>query len=208
MGNRLIDGIKYYLGYGETDEIKTPEELKTIIDHEQKLEHEIEKLRNQLDRNNDNVVTKDELFSYFDELGEMIDLNNNNQIDMNEIKQYINDQIKSQIEETEQWKEAYEILHDKYEDLLETVITDHQPELRESNISPKALKQYIENEILNDADANMRLVPDKLERKIYLTVYKTIMKSLQGIFNTTSVDLLNHRVSFVIQPIPEEERNN
>ena len=53
---------------------------------------------------------------------------------------------------------------------------------------------------MEDPEANLRLIPDPLEKKIYLAVYKTIMKSLEGLFNTTSIDLLNHKISFLIEP--------
>ncbi len=199
----LLNGIKYYLGY-ETTDILTPAQLN--LDINQTMQNEINDLRAQLDKNNDNIVTKDELAEYFNQLTDKIDTNNNNKIDQDEIRDYIDQQLKNQTDETDKWKQAYENLHDKYEILLDNIIRDTPTENNESHISSKALQEYIQTEIIEDAEANLRLVPDKLERKIYLTVYKTIMKSVEGIFNTTSVDVLNHRVTFNIQPVPEDER--
>ena len=199
----LLNGIKYYLGY-ETTDILTPTQLNSDVN--EKLQAEIDDLRAQLDKNKDNIVTKDEFTQYINTLSNKIDTNNNNQIDHDEIREYINSQLEKTIDETEKWKQAYENLHDKYEILLDNIISDNPPEINESNISTKALKEYIQKEIIEDAEANLRLIPDKLERKIYLTVYKTIMKSVEGIFNTASVDVLNHRVTFNIQPVPEDER--
>lgn len=204
MGNTLTT-IKQYLGY--EDEIMTPHQItNSTNDIKRKtLEEQIELLQKQIDQDRDDKVSKAELREYFDQLTNKIDKNTDGVITHDELESYVNDQLSLSNSETEKWKIAYEKLHDEYEMLLEKIRLEEAKVLDVSQISPQALKDYVESEVIQ-TDANLRLIPDPLERKVYLTVYKTIMKSLEGLFNTTAVDLLNHRISFAIQPIPLDER--
>lgn len=212
MGN-IITNITEYLGYNQdnlSSENKTHPTQPTLEDQitqtkQQTLEDQIRSLQNQIDQDRDDKVTKEELRKYFNELTDKIDSNNDGVITQNELENYVNQQLELSKSETEQWKEAYQKLNEEYENLLDRMREDQTKELEISLVSPQALKDYIESEVIN-TDANMRLIPDPLERRVYLTVYKTIMKSLEGLFNTTSVDVLNHRISFAIQPIPISER--
>lgn len=204
MGN-VYSGIKNYI-YGE-EKIETPDQmvLNTNEIREKNLEERIRSLQDQLDQDRDNSVTKDELKEYFEKLSSKIDQNSDGVITHDELESYVETQLESSQGEIEKWKTAYENLHDKYEQLLDQLRSEETRVIDVSQVSPQALKDYIKSEIIN-TDANMGLVPDALEKKIYLAVYKTIMNSLEGLFNTTSVDLLNHRISFAIQPVPPEER--
>lgn len=191
--------IKYYLGYDQTSQFQ------------QQLQDKIIELQNQMDKDRNNIVTKDELSSYFMKL---MDNNNDGIITHSELESYVQNQINKQNNETEKWKLEYEKLREKYEILLDNIShsSNHQVnnnESRVNDVSTQALVDYIESEIMN-TDANLRFVPDPIERRIYLTVYKTIMKSLEGLFNTTSIDLLNHRITLNIQPKKEnkEQKGN
>jgi hypothetical protein len=196
MGNIYSQIIGYEPQSPQTTENKNqPQELETRLQQLEQL----------LDRDRNNIVTKDELHNYFSQLTDKIDKNSDGIITRSELEWYVNTQIKTGQEEVEKWKSSYETLHNNYEQLLDK-LRSKEKVIAESNISSEALKEYIQTEII-DTDANLGLVPDILEKKIYLTVYKTIMKSLEGLFNTSSVDLLNHRISFSIYPIPAEERN-
>ena len=191
MGNSL-NGMTYYLGY--TNEEKNP------------LEEYYNKLKQDIDKNNDNIITKEELEEYIADLTKKIDKNNDNLITKEEINEYIMTATKNNLEEIEKWKQAYDELNEKYENLLESMTSGQPPEQIDSKlsaISTQALKNYIKTEII-EGSANLRLVPDPLERKIYLIVLKTLLMSLEGLFNTTSLDVLNHRISFAINPIPEK----
>ena len=204
MGN-IYSGIKQYLGYEEP--ILSPKQLiKTTNQINQKnLEERIQSLQEQMDQDRDNIVTKDELNEYFKQLASKIDQNSDGVITHEELESYVEEQIKSSKDEIEKWKSSYQTLHAKYEQLLDQLRDEETRTIEVSQISSQALKDYIKSEIIN-TDANLGLVPDAIEKKIYLTVYKTIMKSLEGLFNTTSIDLLNHRISFAIQPISLEQR--
>lgn len=204
MGN-VYGTIKYYLGFD--DNILTPKELSDQASEikADMVEEEIKILKKELDRNRDNIVTKDELNHYFEILASRIDKNKDNVITHDELEIYVSEQLEKSKQEIEKWKTAYKQIHNRYETLLDKLRDEETRTIEVSQISSQALKDYIKTEII-DTDTNLRLIPDPIEKKIYLTVYKTILKSLEGVFNTTSVDLLNHRVSFAIQPIPIEKR--
>ena len=205
MGN-TVTIIKQYLGYEE--EILTPEQVTDSINNTKQntLEEQIKSLQLQIDQDRDNKVTKDELRLYFDQITDQVDKNTDGVITHDELENYVNAQMDLSNKETEKWKNAYEKLHEKYDNLLDTLRLEETKVLDISQISTQALKDYVESEVIG-TDANIKLIPDPLERRVYLTVYKTIMKSLEGLFNTTSVDIINHRISFAIQPIPMEERS-
>ena len=206
MGN-TVTTIKQYLGYEE--EILTPEQVNTITNNTKQntLEEQIKSLQLQIDQDRDNKVTKDELRVYFDQITDQVDKNTDGVITHDELESYVNTQMDLSNKETEKWKNAYEKLHEEYDNLLDTLRLEETKVLDISQISNQALKDYVESEVMG-TDANIKLIPDPLERRVYLTVYKTIMKSLEGLFNTTSVDVINHRISFAIQPIPLEERHS
>ena len=124
---------------------------------------------------NSSYVTKEDLDKY---VNHIVDKNGDGVISRSELESYVKDQLESRDNETEKWKLAYADLKDQYDILLEnsTVIKP----VKSIGISTESLKKYIEDEIIS-SDGNLKLVPDALERKIYLTVYKTVMTSLKGL---------------------------
>jgi hypothetical protein len=152
----------------------------------------------QINQREDNIVTKDELEKYISQLSYKIDKNSDEIVVQNK-------QLVESREEAKKWKNAYITLHTNYEKLLDDV-RSRSLIMEPSNISSEAIKDYIKTEII-DTDANIGLIPDILEKKIYLTVCKTIMKSLESMSNTTSINLLNHKISFYIRPINVESRS-
>jgi hypothetical protein len=155
----------------------------------------------------EDCITREELNDYFKQIINAMDYNLDELVTKKDLELYVYTQLKNSNEEIEKWKKSYELLQDRYDKLLDTVNSNSNtnPNLESrdihSNISIQSLKDYIEKEIMEDPDTNLRLIPDPLERKIYLTVYKTIMKSLEKVCNTTSIDLLNHRLTFNLNHI-------
>ncbi len=167
------------------------------------LEDQMKSLQEQLDQNKDNQVTKEEFEEYLSSLSDRVDRNSDGIISKTEIEFYVSEQLQLSLEETKKWKNAYEKLqedYDKLEDKLRSVQNGKPNEIKISKISTQALKDYIEEEIIR-SDSNLKYVPDPIERKVYLTIYKTIMKTLERLFRSTSIDLINHKISFSIEPI-------
>jgi len=198
----VVSTIKPYFGYTETNSnsrTKLDDHTRTLL-----LEDKVKKLQKKLRQNEiGNYITREELNDYFKNMTNAIDHNLDEVVTKKELEIYVQTQLINSKEEIENWKKSYELLQDRYDKLLDSIKDDTVISTRdiESSISTQALKEYIEKEILEDPDANLRLIPDPLERKIYLTVYKTIMKSLEKVCNTTSIDLLNHRLTFNINRI-------
>ena len=61
------------------------------------------------------------------------------------------------------------------------------------------MKQELKNEII-DTDANIGWIPDAIERRAYLTMYKTVLEILEKMANTTKIELLNHILTIKIEP--------
>lgn len=163
------------------------------------LEERIKKLQ-------DNTVTKEELSKY---LSGMADKNSDGVITRDELESYVQSQLNTKKEEAEKeiekWKQAYDNLYEKYSELQRKYHDGDKPkDIEKCYVSIHALEQYIESEIIN-SDANLKYVPDALERKAYLAVYKTVMKSLEGLCNTTTIDLMNHELTFNLKPKPVKD---
>lgn len=165
------------------------------------LEEQVKKLQQ-------DVVTKEELQKY---LANMIDKNSDGIITRDELEAYVTSQLSSDQtlrKEYEELREKYIELHNEYEKLLDSHVSVPRETNRDGTfVSITALQDYIESEIIS-TDANLKYVPDAIERKLYLTTYKTVLKSLEGLVKTTSVDIMNHRLSFTLQPINKEKSEN
>lgn len=100
------------------------------------------------------------------------------------------------------WEAKYKTLLFDYQ-CLQKDYNEHQinrtRDIPKSNISMMALKDYINDEILS-TDANSKYIPDPIERKAYLTIYKTVLESIQQLSNSTDLNFLNHKISFHIEP--------
>lgn len=89
--------------------------------------------------------------------------------------------------------------------LIDERIKHHENKNNKNEISIEAIEEYIESQIIKSS-SNLQFVPDPLERKVYLNVCKTVMESLKTMFNTTSIDVLNHRITFNITPITKSKQ--
>lgn len=168
------------------------------------LEQEVESLKSKIDHNNDNLVTKDELDQYFKSLSNKIDHNNDGLISKEELEQYVDSKDK----DVEKWKSMYEqellkaeILQEEV-DRLKTYLnfaTGLDEIERHSFISSKCISDYIEENIVN-TDANLKYLPDAVERKVYYTLYKTSLESLEQMCNTTTLSVMNHKIKLSIEP--------
>ena len=171
------------------------------------IEDEIKSLKEQMDKDRNNQITKDELDQYFILLASAIDKNSDGKITKDELELYVTGKLGESNKEIEKWKQAYENLRDEYENLLDQIGNNNNNNkiVIDNGISTKGLKDYIEKEIMK-SDANIKLIPDPLERKVYLTMYKTIMKSIEKLCNTTTIDLIGHQISFSIRPLSEDKQ--
>jgi chromosome segregation ATPase len=167
------------------------------------MNEKLQSLQNQIDKNKDNVVTQEEFRAYLICLAEKVDQNRDGIVSQHELKQYLDNQLAEKDKEIEKWKQAFEQLHEEYETKLDNLVKGDTI-IQDNRISIPSLKTYIKDEIIN-TNANLKYIPDALEKKIYLSVYTTVMKSIERLCQTTSIDMMNHRITFNIQPITNKK---
>ena len=67
----------------------------------------------------------------------------------------------------------------------------------EDEIFEKLVARLLENEMVNN-----RYIPDALERRIYINLFKVIVGHMKHAASNTSVQFLGHELTFTITPIP------
>ena len=147
---------------------------------------------------NDDKVSKQELSKLFLE----IDKNRDDVITKDELDKYISKHLDNRIQDIEQCKFKYKMLEHNYKLLQEDynrLNSEKIDSTPKSTFSVASIKDYVESEIMT-SDANSKYIPDPIERKAYISIYKTIMESLTQLSNTTELTLLNHKVTIHLEP--------
>jgi len=169
-------------------------------------QNKVEKIKTEIDENDDDLVTKEELRAYFEKLADKIDKNNDGIITNDELEQYVNNKLSDREKEVEKYKTMYDellynfqLLEEKYKSLKANRNVKGKETERLSFVSTKALQEYIQKELI-ESDANITWIPDAVEKKAYLGIYKTAMEAVEKLANTTSIEILNHKLSFHIEP--------
>lgn len=68
-----------------------------------------------------------------------------------------------------------------------------------------AIEDYIED-FLQDEEINTCL-PDKMERKMYKNVLVKTITLLEKVLETTEIQILNHRIRLVLEPIEKNSED-
>lgn len=148
---------------------------------------------------NDDKVSKQDLSRLFQE----IDKNRDDVITKNELDKYISKHLDGRMQEIEHCKYKYEMLlqdHQLLQEDYNKLKTKSQTQLPQSTISISAVKDYVQNEIMS-SDANSKYIPDPIERKAYISIYKTLLESLTQLSNSTTLNILNHKVTIHLEPL-------
>lgn len=94
-------------------------------------------------------------------------------------------------------KDANSTLEGKLLHISSTQTIPDQLKLRE--LSRAKVDEFVEK-LLEDDSVNISYLPDWVERKIYKNVLNLILGLLDNTFNTTSIKLLGHLLTFNIMP--------
>lgn len=177
-----------YLTSPSLDETKINDEIKQQI--KQELDERIKTLQNAMDKNKDGTITHQELEEYV-----------KNTLTLEQAK--YEQQLRKETEEKNYWKEAYETLR-----LSQTINNKDENRIKqkENIVSTEALRDYIENTVM--VNNNMKYVPDAIEKRIYLSIYKNVLTSVQSLFDTAGIEALNHRITFNIVPANKTDDKN
>lgn len=182
--------------------------MGSFIYNNSNLENEVSKLKTKIDDNNDNLVTKDELLTYFTKLTDKIDNNKDGIITQDELEAYVKTQMNDKDKEIEKYKKLYEEEKLKSIKLLEEnerlkayldFATGEETIERKSYVSTKCISDYIEDNILS-SEANSKYIPDSLERKTYISFYKSGLENLKQFCDTSSFGMANHKISMILEP--------
>jgi len=66
-------------------------------------------------------------------------------------------------------------------------------------LSNSAIDLFVE-ELLQDPEINMYLVPDSIEKNIYTNILRLVMKALEKSLKSASINLFNHEIKMHIVP--------
>ena len=209
-------------------------------DKKTKSEVDIDELKNRLanleklDKNNDGVVSKDELDDWMKEQKKDIDnfkkkieekaeakyqkvlLDNERELSDRKIE------IKELAKEIKSLKKINKSLEHKIKNddvVLNNTSTDGDGEgvnsdsfvkidqQKLSELSKKRINQFVET-LLDDENINIAYFPDAIERQIYRNVFTILVNLLDSLFDTTSVKFLGHKLVFDMMPLEEGESSD
>lgn len=89
--------------------------------------------------------------------------------------------------------------------LLSSEIHENTDKL--SQLSKAKVDEFVEK-LLNDADVNIKYLPDFVERAIYKNVLNLIMALLNNVFDTVSVKFLGHNLTFTVMPDNQDHQDS
>lgn len=203
MGGTLST-IGWYLGL---QDVETYNQVAADTEkiHQDKLENKVNQLAAKIDKDEDNFVTKEELDVYFAELSAKLDSNKDGVVSKDELEVYVQKQLQGSEAEIQRWKRAYDTLFDEYEELKDSLRQEEGRVLDISNISTRAIKDYVQSEII-DNDSNLKYVPDVIERKMYVMFYRSFLQLIEKITHDKGFELVNHRFVGGFQPIIKDNK--
>lgn len=69
----------------------------------------------------------------------------------------------------------------------------------ESGVSKEAIERYVQK-ILENPATNLALVPDSIERKVYLLIIESVLKTVNNMLSLTEIKLPGHKLKLVLVP--------
>lgn len=65
--------------------------------------------------------------------------------------------------------------------------------------SENALQQFVDSQ-LKDPALNSGMIPDSLEKEMYLNVLKVVIANLHHVTDSIKIEILNHVITLQVQP--------
>jgi hypothetical protein len=143
---------------------------------------------------------------------EAADINRDGYVTKAELQEYLANGEHTQIEELRQEKlrlqkrfdrlqTAYDELHARQDALLSDRRVSVEP-LDASTapaISNEAIESFVD-ELIADPEINIYVLPDGIERQMYVNTLKILLNILQRTLNTTEMSLIGHRFKIGLAP--------
>jgi hypothetical protein len=168
----------------------------------------------ELDRNKDGQVSKDEVDSWMNQQKEDLDAFKKKIVEQTEAQveaKYRQDLANSDLKIKELEKELQSLKNInntmskqlQAKNLVES--NAELPELKEEyarqlkELSKARIRQYVDN-MLKDEDINISWMPDYVEKQIYRNVFTMLISLMENLFETSGVKLIGHRLTFHLEP--------
>lgn len=166
---------------------------------------------NEIDRNRDNVVTKDEFDAWEKRFRESIAVERNEiEVERNRLSKRIDElesenrrllDINSQLEGRLAGRQTGELSsHDDTEDAENTDKSDQNELPPPPKLSPESLAiidKYVEN-LLQNPDINNGWIPDALERPLYRNMLQYTVALTTQLLANTSINFLGHTATIAL----------
>ena len=171
-----------------------------------------------VDKNNDGIITKQELDSWMNEQKKDIELFKVSIQESTEAKykesilekQHQIDEMEKQIESLKNINnnlqktiQSFDIKSFNIEEhsINNTNNVNNKNKLKE--ISKKKVNLFVE-QLLDDENVNIRYLPDFVERQIYRNVFNILINVMDSLVDTTGVKFMGHEIVFDLKPLPDE----
>lgn len=148
----------------------------------------LERIEREADLDGDGVVTKAELQKW-----------SANELHAKDTEiTFLRAELAEARQKNKRWEGLYKKLHERYEELQGTVAKGEVRPANES-ISTTAVEAFVD-ELLEDPNINIYMLPDSVERPIYVNTLKMVLSMLQKTLNKTNLDIIGHQFKVVMEP--------
>lgn len=174
---------------------------------------ELENLRSRLlnlenlDKNNDGIVTKNEIKNWMDkqkdELQELF--NNQYKVLMGENNEYmckikeLEKEIGSLKSINTTLRNEKSIIHTKFKHQVSANSNNVKQKIKLTELSKDRIEEFVE-ELVSDENVNIGYLPDFVEKQIYRNVFTMLIGLLDNVIDSTNIEFMGHEITFDIHP--------
>ncbi len=171
-----------------------------------------------LDTNRDGIVTKDEFDTWVKK--QQLNLEQFRESVIQETVSQYQDKLKTtqdKIQELTKQNEALQSINRSLEqDLKKQLVQEtirgngnghgngHGNPASLSILSKERINQFVE-ELLNDKDINISMMPDFMEKQLYRNIFRMFISIIDKLFETTSIQFIGHQITLKLDPVLEKD---
>lgn len=161
------------------------------------IEARMNKLESAADLDGDGFVTRAELERY---TSRELELRDSEILLLRNEKIRLEKDIDCALDENKRLQKAYDELYKRHETFVETVTVG---ENTSQTVSNAAIEKFVD-ELLVDPNINIYMLPDSIEKPLYMNTLKIFLGIIQKMFNNTSLDIIGHQVTMNLEPIKSD----
>ena len=168
-------------------------EKEPLLPNIQNIQDRLAYLEQAADTNRDGLVTRQELEQYT-----ATQLNVKDQELCN-----LRQELSAAREKNVKMQQMYDEAHRRHEELLEQISKEKADKVHKKDptsvVSNGAIERFVD-ELLKDPNINIYLLPDSIEKPIYVNTLKIVLSLLQKSLNHTNLDIIGHEIKMQMQP--------